>query len=236
MQPLVEKYRPMRLMDFAGLDKVRGILSSVAASPYESAWLFVGPSGTGKTTAALAFAKEIGAEVHHIPSRKCDLAAVEEVCERCWYVPMFAQWHLVLVDEADQMSKPAQLAFLSKLDTTAKPPNTIFVFTANSTAALEDRFLSRVRTLKFATDGMAEPAADLLRRVWTAEAPGVAAPDFKAIVKDAGTNVREALMSLELELLAQKSKPAPVKPASHVQKLNGGTTWVIMPKTKAAYA
>jgi len=42
-------------------------------------------------------------------------------------------------DEADRMSKAAQLHLLSKLDATAFPPNTIFIFTANATDGLEDR-------------------------------------------------------------------------------------------------
>ena len=69
------------------------------------------------------------------------------------------------------MSRPAQDAFLSALDATAFPDNTTFVFTANSTDGLEDRFLSRCRTLRFETDGMLEPAVALFARIWREEAP-----------------------------------------------------------------
>jgi len=51
--------------------------------------------------------------------------------------------------EADGMTNPAQLALLSKLDATAFPPNTIFVFTCNGTDGLEPRFISRCRTVEF---------------------------------------------------------------------------------------
>jgi replication-associated recombination protein RarA len=218
MQPLVEKYRPMTMDAFAGLGKPRAILGHLAANPYPSAWLLLGPSGLGKTTMALALAKSIGGEVHHIPSRNCDLDTVERVCAGCHYAPMFGEtWHIVLVDEADQMSKPAQLAFLSKLDTTAAPPNTIFIFTANSTAALADRFLSRVRTVRFTTDGLADPAAGLLAGIWRNEAPaGAAAPDFAQLVADAGNNIRQAIMDLEMELIAARVAAAARPPQLYV--------------------
>ena len=62
-------------------------------------------------------------------------------------------FHLVLVDEADKMSNAAQLHFLSKLDATAFPPQTIFVFTCNTTDGLEARFLSRTRQIEFSSYG-----------------------------------------------------------------------------------
>lgn len=61
-QSLAEKYRPRRIAEFAGLEKQRKILSKLAANPYPSAWLFVGPPGVGKTSMALAIASEMRAE------------------------------------------------------------------------------------------------------------------------------------------------------------------------------
>jgi replication-associated recombination protein RarA len=205
MQSLVEKYKPSKIDAFAGLVKPRAILKAVAGNPYESAWLFLGPSGIGKTTMALAFAEAIGGELHHIPSKACDLATVEELCKHCWYKPFFGDWHVILVDEADQMTKAAQLAFLSKLDTTAKPPNTIFIFTANDTKGLEDRFLSRTRTLQFDPPSKDE-AAQWVADVWAKEMPGRPVPDCAELVESADGNMRAALMNLELELIVARSQ------------------------------
>jgi replication factor C small subunit len=99
--PLAEKYRPRAIADFAGLDKPKRILANFAANPYQSAWIFIGPPGTGKTTMALALAEMLKAEVHHIPSQQCNVANVEDVIRQCWYVPISGGFHLVLVDEAD---------------------------------------------------------------------------------------------------------------------------------------
>ncbi|MGH9327468.1 MAG: AAA family ATPase [Terriglobia bacterium] len=200
--PLAEKYRPHAIGEFVGLDKAKKILAKFAATPYQSAWLFIGPPGTGKTTMALALAETLRAEVHHIPSQQCNIANVEDVIRQCWYVPVSGGFHLVLVDEADKMSNAAQLHFLSKLDATAFPPQTIFVFTCNTTDGLESRFLSRTRQIEFSSYGMANDAAKLLESIWQSEASGAAMPNFARIVKESANNVRDALMCLETELLA----------------------------------
>ena len=101
------------------------------------------------------------------------------------------------------MSMAAQLSFLSKLDGTAFPPQTVFIFTANATDKLQDRFLSRCMVLQFQSHGMAKEAANLLERIWIAEAGDTAErPNFLRMVQDGKNNVRDAVNSLQVELLA----------------------------------
>lgn len=199
---LTEKYRPLRIADFIGLEKPKQRMRALIARPKESAWLFVGPSGMGKTTLAMAVASELNAEFHHIPSQRCTVDAVEAIRKRCQYVPMGGRsLHLVLVDEADTMSKAAQDAFLSILDSTNRAPNTVFIFTCNDTSTLETRFKSRCYAVEFSSYGIAKDAAQMLEAVWNAETNGNASgPNFQRIVKDANNNLRTALMELELEI------------------------------------
>lgn len=203
-EPLTEKYRPRTFDGFVGLDKVRKCMTRLAEKPFSSAWLFIGPSGTGKTTMALTLAEAIPAELHHIPSQECNLENIERVRRTCQYVPQAGKlFHLVLVDEADRMSDAAQVSLLSKLDSTNFPPNTIFVFTCNASDRLEQRFLSRLNVLEFSSYGIATQASELLQRVWSSETLGKSGigPNFQRIVKDASNNVREALNRLQVEIM-----------------------------------
>jgi DNA polymerase III delta prime subunit len=108
----------------------------------------------------------------------------------------------VLCDEADHMTPAAQLALLSKLDATAFPPNTVFIFTCNSTDGLEPRFLSRCRVIEFSSYGMAGEIANYLDKVWHMEGGNGNAPDLARLAKESRNNVRDALMKLEVELMA----------------------------------
>lgn len=201
-QSLAEKYRPQTVDEFIGLDKPRKILAKLAAQPFASSWLFVGPSGTGKTSMALALANQMHAELIHIPSQHCTVAELEDALRMTQYVPMAGKtFWLVLVDEADQMTDKAQLALLSKLDSTGMRDNCIFIFTCNDTSRLEPRFLSRCRVLEFSSYGLNGALVELLKKTWEREASaGSKPPNLERLSR--GNNVRECLMKLELELLA----------------------------------
>ncbi|MCZ6490297.1 MAG: AAA family ATPase [Acidobacteria bacterium] len=156
------------------------------------------PLLTGKTTMALALAKAIKAELVHVPSQKCTAAMVDGLRQRCAYIPMFATWRIVLVDEADRMTENAQLALLSLLDATDAPAKTIWIFTCNDTEGLEKRFLSRCIQIPFSSYGLNGAGSSFLQGVWEAEKgamrqPSLIDPDFARILKNSGNNLRDAL-------------------------------------------
>ena len=200
---LVEKYEPKRLEDFVGVDRQRAIMSHLVANPYSSAWLLIGPSGCGKTTMAFAAAHAIGGQIYHVPAATCDLAMVESISRKCHFRPFVGNWNIVIVDESDRMTGPAQISFLSTLDGTNFPPDTIFIFTANGAKTLEARFLSRIRNIRFElNDIYFTEGADLLKRIWKAEKAAGPPPNFLAILQASGGNIRSALMELEVEMIA----------------------------------
>jgi ParB-like chromosome segregation protein Spo0J len=210
-QSLLQKYRPRMLADFVGIAKPLQIVTELSAHPFPSNWFFVGPPGLGKTTLGMVLADEIKAQLHHIRGKSCNLSTVEEVCAGCYYSPctgddwMPLRFHLVLVDEANEMSYASQVAFLSRLDETAPPPNTIFIFTANELHNLEERFLSRCRVLEFTCDGIQKQLEGLLRRVWALESHNDdCPPDFAKIIRDSAGIVRSALNGLEMELMSTR--------------------------------
>lgn len=158
---------------------------------------------------ALAIAEALGAcepwDLHKIPSQKCNVQTIDDVVRACYYMPHKAGgFHVVIADEADRMSNAAQLALLSKLDSSDPAPNTIWIFTANSKNGLEDKFLSRCHVIDFSSYGLREELANYLRKIWESEG-GTAenAPDFLRMAKDSTNNVRDALNCLDVELLGR---------------------------------
>jgi hypothetical protein len=147
-------------------------------------------------------ANELGAQIHHIRSQDCNVDTLEQTYKDCFYAPAEGKtFHMILIDEADLMSKASRDSLLSMTDGTRPAPNTIIVLTTNDSEVFEGRFASRFMTVNFSSQGLAPEAAKLLERVWKSEAPANApAPNFATIVKNSNTNVRAALMALEFEL------------------------------------
>jgi replication-associated recombination protein RarA len=200
-QPLAERYRPRTIDSFAGLTDTRKSLAGYVQCPRDGGFLFCGPAGTGKTSMGMALATELRAFIHHVPAQECTIERVRDIAFSCHYFPPtgFTR-HLVLVDEADLMSKPAQNALLSYLDGTNTIPNTTWVFTCNATDRLEERFMSRNRQLSFSTYGIQPDAAKLLEKVWRIEAPAATMPNVARIIKEQNGNIRAALSILESKI------------------------------------
>lgn len=198
---LVEKYRPTTLANFIGISDAKEFATDFVASPVSCALTFVGASGLGKTSLAYAIANELNAEIHHIPSQSCTVDTVRQLRDTLAYMPMFgASWHVVIVDEADEMSKAAENAWLSMTDSTNRPANTVIIFTCNTTENFTnpDRFTSRTEVVRFSAYGIAKEAAELLAKVWEAETGNaLPVPNFVRIVKEANNNVRESMQVLQ---------------------------------------
>ena len=56
---LVEKFRPHRIEDFVGHPKIKAVLSKFVKDPYPTAFLFIGPPGTGKTVTLVECALQV---------------------------------------------------------------------------------------------------------------------------------------------------------------------------------
>jgi replication-associated recombination protein RarA len=202
--PLCEKYRPRRIAEFIGLEKPKRVLQKYSANPFDMAWLFVGPTGTGKTAMALALATEIAAKVHLMPAPGCTREKLDSVCEKCMGFPGGKyKKHLVLVDQADRLSQRIQTDLRSGLEGVSRLQDVVWVFTAATSDGLDPGFVSRCMKVTFSTYGISKEAAAFLENIWDIEVPDrrQARPNFARIVKESNNDIRTALNRLETNLM-----------------------------------
>jgi ATPase family protein associated with various cellular activities (AAA) len=239
-QRLIEKYRPSRIEDFLGLDQVKTELRNFVADPYSKSWLFVGPSGFGKSAMARVVMEEVTAgdpglwahvaRYHYVPARACKIDLVNSIASELRYSPRNGKFHGVLVDEADTMSQEAQDAFLSVLDGSYRMPPSIFIFTCNVEEddekkpkkkryvpkGLDSRFFTRCRKLDFSLHGAAKKIAAWLEQIWDLETEyALPRPNCLSLVNEARSNIRLALTNLEGEIGKRQKpvlKPSPNQP------------------------
>ncbi len=184
-----EKYRPTCLAEVLGQSEVVGALAEFSRSPYPRAFLLAGPTGCGKTSAAMALAADLGVDeasrihsdqswtFHWIRSGTMDLAETERILNDMRFAPMGGGWRLILVDEADLITARAKQLWLSALESI--PAQTVIVFTTNRLDKFEQRELDRFQVYTFAATGDESLAAaqSLADAIWCAETGGEDGPD-----------------------------------------------------------
>jgi replication-associated recombination protein RarA len=142
--PWTEKHRPTRLADVRGHDVLRGLLIRAAANGCANMppMIFFGPSGTGKTSLALALAHDtypaLPQDVTTLYLNASDERSIEVVRDRILDFAR-ATWpgvgrKFVIFDEVETMTEPAQLSLRTVLDAAtestgspAPPPLIIFL-------------------------------------------------------------------------------------------------------------
>jgi ATPase family associated with various cellular activities (AAA) len=172
-QQLTEKYRPQCLDDLVGQPEAVARLRAFVSAPYSTAFVLHGETGTGKTSAAVAVANDLGCDpfwaVHKISSGEMDAEAVEKALKCLRLTAPGSGWKVIICDEADSMSAKAKQLWLSALE--ALPGHSVIIFTTNHVEKFQRRFLDRCESIEFhASDESQLDAAQLLmNRIWTAE-------------------------------------------------------------------
>jgi len=125
---LYKKHRPQSLADLVGQpEAVRKLQAMQQGGRFPHTVLLSGPSGCGKTTIARIFRTLLNCgksdfhEINAAEDRGIDL--VREIKRRVSLAPMDGDSRIWLIDEAHQLTAPAQDAFLKELEDT---PNWVY--------------------------------------------------------------------------------------------------------------
>ncbi|WP_336035604.1 replication factor C small subunit [Halobacterium yunchengense] len=197
----VEKYRPDRLADVVGHESITERLESYVARDDLPHLLFAGPAGTGKTTAAVAIAKELYGDdwqENFMELNASDERGIDVVRDR---IKNFARtsfggydYRVIFLDEADALTDDAQSALRRTMEQFSE--NTRFVLSCNYSSKIIDPIQSRCAVFRFSPiddDAVAAHLADIADR----EGVEYTEAGVDALVYAADGDMRRAINALQ---------------------------------------
>lgn len=172
-QALYRVWRPQRFSDLVGQQIVSTTLkNAIITKKISHAYLFAGPRGTGKTSAAKIFAKAVNC--HHQtdgePCNECELCQaitagqlndvieidaasnngveqIRDIRDKVKYAPTQADYKVYIIDEVHMLSTGAFNALLKTLE--EPPANVIFILATTEPHKIPLTIISRVQRFDF---------------------------------------------------------------------------------------
>ena len=226
---LTDKHRPTKWEEIAGQDKIVTQVKSIVEKkgPYPH-FLFVGSAGTGKTSLAEIFARETGFDVHEFNGS--DDRTLVFIREKIKALSQFAGKRVIILDEADMLIQPAQMAMKRIMETT----DAIFVLCANDEFKIEDAIKSRCAIFRFQRLSDAVIEAKIVDII-TKEGIGFADDSNQTVMKGLGILIKNAKGDLrtainDLETVVDVNKK--ITPES-IALISGTTGLAVLAMVKA---
>lgn len=152
MGTLATKYRPSTFNDVTEQGYIKTILQNqIVSDTIKNAYLFCGGAGTGKTTTARIFAKEInGGEGNPVEVDAASNNGVEQIrtiIEDAKFKPLDSKYKVYILDEVHMLSIGAWNAMLKLLE--EPPKTTVFLLCTTDPQKIPATILSRVQRYDF---------------------------------------------------------------------------------------
>lgn len=150
-----EKYRPTLVDQMIGCQELKRDSREWTAETTPPCLLFIGPSGVGKTTAAMALARgALGSAfdpANVVVTNASDDRGIGYIRDELKHIvsqkALMASHRYILMDEADSLTKDAQKALRQIMETSHKTVR--FILTANDMGGFHSAIIDRCRVYHF---------------------------------------------------------------------------------------
>ncbi len=197
----IEKYRPQTLSEMVGHEDIVGRLESYVAQNDLPHLLFSGQAGVGKTTSAMAIAREVYGDdwrENFLELNASDERGIDVVRDR---IKNFARtsfggydYRIIFLDEADALTSDAQSALRRTMEQFAN--NTRFILSCNYSSQIIDPIQSRCAVFRFGPLDD-EAVAENVRMIAHEEGIEVTGEGVEALVYAADGDMRKAINGLQ---------------------------------------
>jgi DNA polymerase-3 subunit gamma/tau len=195
------KYRPKQLSEVVGQDAViKSLQSALKKSTHSHAYLFTGPSGTGKTTLARILASTFSCEPANIietdAATNTGIDAMRDITSTLRYQGFGDTPNkMIILDEAHMLSKAAWASLLKAVE--EPPEHVYFCFCTTDGGKVPDAIRNRCSSYDLKPVRY-DDIMDLLEMV--AEQESMKMPDsfLQQVAKAAGGSPRQALVMLHM--------------------------------------
>ena len=149
---LATKYRPSKFEDVTEQQYIKEILTNqIISKSIKNAYLFCGGAGTGKTTTARIFAKEInagqGTPVEVDAASNNGVEQIRIIIDDAKFKALDSEYKVYILDEVHMLSIGAWNAMLKLLE--EPPKTTIFILCTTDPQKIPATILSRVQRYDF---------------------------------------------------------------------------------------
>ena len=211
-QMWTEKYRPTTLDEVVGHDEVKEELRGYLQMGNMPHLLFTGPPGCGKTSLAIAFAKDFLGDLfdyNFTSLNASDERGIDtirgKIKDFCRTAPLLGGLKILLLDEADYITADAQAALRGLMESY---PVARLILTANYPDNIIDAIKSRCRQIKLQPLESFD-VVEKLKKI--AEMEGIdVGYQIYTIAEECEGDLRNAIIRLQSIAGSCKSKPVQI--------------------------